>query len=364
MGELRADAVSPRPVTFVVPPSIDDPAGPSGGNGYDRHLVAALHALGRPIRVVPAPGRWPRPAAADRMRLAATLAAVPAGGVVLLDGLVACAAPDVLEAHSRRLRLVVLVHLPLADETGLPPEQARALAAAERRALRGARGVVATSRATADRLRVVGHRRVTTAVPGADRADVTEPSPSGGRLLCVASVIPRKGHDVLLDALSRIAEPPWSLAVVGPLDRAPEFVAGVRGRAARLGEQVTFAGALTGRALDARYGEADLLVLASQAEPYGMVVAEALARAVPVVATDVGGVPEALGRAPGGVRPGLLVPPADPDALAAALRRWLTEPALRAELRAAARARRAHLPGWRATAVAVAAALDAAERAA
>jgi glycosyltransferase involved in cell wall biosynthesis len=356
--------VSGNQVTLVVPRGIDDPAAPSGGNAYDRHLVAGLLTLGHRVRVVPVAGRWPHPAGADRLRLAATLAEVPAGGVVLLDGLVACAAPDVLEAHARRLRLVVLVHLPLADQTGLPPDRVRALAAGERRALRAARRVLATSRATADRLRAAGCQHVTTAVPGADRAGVAEPSPSGGRLLCVASVIPRKGHDVLFEALAQVADLPWSLTAVGPLDRAPEFVADVRRRAAPLGERVTFAGPLTGRALDARYADADLLVLPSRAEPYGMVVAEALARAVPVVAAGVGGVREALGRAPGGLQPGLLVPAADPDAFAAALRRWLTEPALRSQLRAAARARRSHLPGWRATAIAVATALDAAGRAA
>jgi glycosyltransferase involved in cell wall biosynthesis len=356
--------VSRRPVTVVVPPGLVDPAAPSGGNVYDRHVLAGLPGLDRPVRVVVAPGRWPRPAASDRLRLGAALAAVPAGNVVLLDGLVACAAPDVVEAHARRLRLVVLVHLPLADETGPPPARTRTLAAGERRALRAARGIVATSRATADRLRSAGHDRVTTALPGVERAAVTEPSPSGDRLVCVAAVTPRKGHDVLLDALALVPDLPWSLICVGPLDRAPGFAAEVRRRAARFGERVTFAGPLTGRALDARYADADLLVLPSRAEPYGMVVTEALARAVPVVASDVGGVPEALGHTAGGVRPGLLVPPADPGALASALRRWLTEPGLRASLRGAARVRRSDLPGWRATVRVIASALDAVERAA
>jgi glycosyltransferase involved in cell wall biosynthesis len=350
-------------VTVVLPPDVDDPAAPSGGNVYDRHLVAGLPALGRPVRVVAAPGRWPCPGGPDRVRLAAVLAAVPAGGVVLLDGIVACAAPDAIEAHARRLRLVVLVHLPLADETGPSSAQARALAAGERRALRAARRVVATSRATAHRLRAAGHDRVTTAVPGVERARIAEPSPCGGRLLCVASVTRRKGQDVLVDALARVVDLPWSLTCVGPLDRSPAFAAEVRERAARLGDRVTFPGALVGDALDARYADADLVVLPSRAEPYGMVVTEALARGVPVVAGDVGGVPEALGCAPGGVRPGLLVPPADPGALADALRRWLTEPALRGHLRAAALARRPELPGWRGTVRAVGTVLDAAERA-
>jgi glycosyltransferase involved in cell wall biosynthesis len=69
-----------------------------------------------------------------------------------------------------------------------------------------------------------------------------------------------------------------------------------------------------------------------------------------VIATDVGGVPEALGHAPGGERPGLLIPPDDPAALAAALRAWLTDPDLRDRLRAAARGRRETLPSWTETA--------------
>ncbi len=78
------------------------------------------------------------------------------------------------------------------------------------------------------------------------------------------------------------------------------------------------------------------------------------ARGIPVLATDVGGVPEALGRAPDGQLPGLLVAPEDPAALAGALRRWLTEPDTRRRLRRAALDRRAGLAGWAATAHTVA----------
>jgi glycosyltransferase involved in cell wall biosynthesis len=89
-----------------------------------------------------------------------------------------------------------------------------------------------------------------------------------------------------------------------------------------------------------------LLVLASHAETYGMVVSEALARGLPVVATEVGGVTEALGEAEDGTRPGLLVPPGDPAALGGALRAWLGDAELRAHLRRAARQRRTSLRRW------------------
>jgi glycosyltransferase involved in cell wall biosynthesis len=170
-------------------------------------------------------------------------------------------------------------------------------------------------------------------------------------------VTPRKGQDVLLSALARLDPLPWTLVLAGPQD--PGFTQGLRDVVDGHGwnGRVTFTGPLAGPALDAAYAGADLLVLPSHAEPYGMVVTEALARAVPVLASDVDGVPEALGAAPGGERPGLLVPPGDPAALAAALTGWLTDPAARDRLRRAAAARRGHLAGWPSTATALLTAL-------
>jgi glycosyltransferase involved in cell wall biosynthesis len=350
-------------VWFVLPPSVDDPAAPSGGNRYDLRVRDGLRAQGRQVRPVVAPGSWPLPSADDLAGLGRLLEALPAGAVVLLDGLVACAAPGVLAAQTARLRVVVLVHLPLADETGLDPGLARDLDAGEGQALRGAAVVVATSHATARR--ILGRHgldpaRLHVAPPGVDAAPPAAPSAGGARLLCVAALTPRKGHDTLVAALARISDLPWSCTCAGPLDRAPEHAAGVRRRAAALGDRVTFPGPVTGAALEALYAGADLLVLASRAEPYGMVVTEALARAVPVIVADVDGVGEALGVAPGGERPGLLVPPDDGAALAAALREWLTDGALRDRLRRAAARRRPQLRDWAATSADLAAALQAA----
>jgi glycosyltransferase involved in cell wall biosynthesis len=93
-----------------------------------------------------------------------------------------------------------------------------------------------------------------------------------------------------------------------------------------------------------------------------MVVTEALARGLPVVAAEVGGVPEALGHGADGTRPGLLVPPDDPAALRDALRAWLEEGDLRRRLRRAARERRASLSSWSTTASVVAEVLVGAAR--
>ncbi|MBI2242752.1 MAG: glycosyltransferase family 4 protein [Nocardioides sp.] len=286
-------------VHLVLPAGVDDPARPSGGNVYDRRVSDGLGATEH-----------------------TSTATVPDGSLTLVDGLLTT--PD-LVAEAHRLRLVVLVHLPLGPE-----------APWERDVLRAAAGVIATSRWT--------RARVLVAEPGTDPAPLAPGSVDGSALLCVGAVTPLKGYDVLEAALGRLDDLAWTCRGVGSLDVEPAY-------AAALGGAVRLTGPLTRSALEATYAEADLLVLASRAETYGMVVTEALARGLPVVATDVGGVREALGDG------GVLVPPEDPAALAGALRAWLTDPGHRAELRAAVLRRRATLTGWDRTTALVAEAL-------
>jgi glycosyltransferase involved in cell wall biosynthesis len=355
-----------RTVLVVLPGDVDDPGAPSGGNTYDRQVCRELTAAGWSVREVPVPGSWPRPGSAERTELAAVLAAVPDGGLVLLDGLVACGVPEIVVPETARLRVVVLVHLPLGDETGLTPQVAADLDARERRTLRAATAVVATSSSAADRL--IGHhgldaRRVHAAAPGVHAAPVAAATDGGTRLLCVAAVTPRKGQDVLVEALATLADLPWRCELVGALDRSPGYVDGLRRlvTARGLGDRVRLAGPRTGDDLESTYAAADLLVLASHAETYGMVVTEALARGIPVLATQANGVAEALGQAPDGGVPGLLVPPGDATALAGALRRWLVEPQFRRSLRASAQGRRTTLHGWAVTARSVADVLEQAD---
>jgi glycosyltransferase involved in cell wall biosynthesis len=337
-------------VHVVLPGDIDDPATPSGGNRYDRRVCAGLRAAGWAVSEHPVPGGWPDPGPGDRAVLATLLDALPDGATVLLDGLVASAVPEVLAPRAGRLRLVVLVHLPL--ET-----------AGEAEALAAARVVVTTSEWTRGRLLArypLPAHRVRVATPGVDPAPPAAGSAAGDRLLCVAALAPHKGHDVLVTALAAVAGLGWTCACVGPLTRDPGHVDRLRRRLAGTGlaGRVRLLGPRAGAGLEAAYAAADLLVLPSRGETYGMVVTEALARGVPVLASEVGGLPEALGHAPDGRRPGLLVPPDDPAALADALRRWLTDPELRSGLRAAARARRDTLTDWAVTSTRLAAALE------
>jgi len=332
-------------VHVVVPDGIDDPARPSGGNSYDRHLCRGLSSIGWSVHEHAVPGSWPRPDAASFAALDAIVQKIPDDAVVLLDGLVASTAPETLVPQARRLRLAVLVHMPLADH----PERAVLTAAA----------AVVTTSAWARRrlveLYALPADQVHVAEPGAAPADLATGTAAGDSLLCVAAVTLEKGHDVLLDALATMTDMSWRCVCVGRLDRDPAFVEELRRRP--LGDRVSFTGPRTGADLDRSYAAADLLVLASRAETYGMVVIEALARGLPVVATDVGGVTEALGQGEGGIRPGLLVPPGDPAALGAALRAWLGDAELRARLRRAARERRESLPAWSTTTASIAAVL-------
>lgn len=328
-------------VHVIVPPGIDDPARPSGGNSYDRRVCTSLEATGWDVRLLPVDGQWPRPDQRALTALDWVLAELPDDAVVLIDGLIASAAPTVLSRQTRRLRLVILLHMALGD-------------AAEGAALSTSRAVITTSEWL--RRRIIGLHslvpdQVRVATPGVDPAELAPGTADGGELLCVGAVAPHKGQDVLMAALSELAGVTWRCVCAGSLDIDRGFVERLRHQITDggIGDRVRLVGPLTGAGLAQAYAQADVLVLASESESYGMVVTEALACGLPVIAGTVGGVPEALGRTDAGRRPGLLLPPGDPAALREGLRRWLDDGELRASLRDAARERRAMLSGWDAT---------------
>lgn len=351
-----------RSVHVVVPGGVDDVAAVSGGNVYDRRVCRGLSDTGWAVHELAVAGAWPRPGTTARALLTHALSTVPDGALVLVDGLVGCGVPEVVAPQAHRLRFVMLVHLPLGDEVGLPPAPAAELAALERDALHVASAVVATSPWVARRLvsqHGLGADRVHVVTPGVDPAPLAPGTDSATRLLCVGSLTPTKGQDLLVEALAAVNDTAglqWSCELVGPLRRDPAHVAVVRSAIEHhgLGARVRLTGPRTGTQLAAAYAAADLLVLPSRAESYGMVVTEALACGIPVLAAAVDGVPETLGDDPDGrvqgmPLPGILVPPGDVAALAAALRRWFGEPALREGLRRCARERRGTLDDWEAT---------------
>jgi glycosyltransferase involved in cell wall biosynthesis len=296
-------------------------------------------------------GAWPEPDPAIVIDVEHELALIPDGQVTIVDGLLGTVAAEPLIRHASRLRLLVLVHMPGAP--GGPPGDV----------LRAARLVISTSDWTARTL-IEAHDllidRVLVAPPGAATAELVTGTVTGGSLLCVAAVTQSKGHDVLFAALAGLRDRAWTCVCVGAVDREPAFVDRQRNALVNGGiaDRVRFAGPLAGADLERAYAEADLLVLPTRLESYGLVVVEALARGLPVIATSVGGVCEALGRGVDGRRPGILVEAGDARAFREAVAHWLDSPELRADLRAAAQSRRTVLRGWDQTVSPIAAAVN------
>lgn len=323
-----------------------DLATPTGGYAYDRRIVAGLRALGWRVEVIGLDSSFPAPRAAALRDARTRLAAIPDGGLALIDGLALGAMPQLAAAEACRLRLVALVHHPLALETGRAPEQAAALRASEAAALAAVRRVIVTSPATARDLEGFGVApdRVTVVAPGTDPAPLAAGSGGGPTaLLCVAAMVPRKGHRLLVEALAELTHLDWRLTCVGSLARDPATTDDLRRRVAELGldQRVRLAGAVDDAALAAAYAAADLFVLPSLHEGYGMAFAEALARGLPVIGCRTGAVPDTVPE-----NAGLLVAAGSVPALRDALERLLTQPDLRARLRAGARRARSELPDW------------------
>ena len=338
----------------------------TGGYIYDARIVDGLRRRGWRVTVHELEGRFPDGDAAARASLGGLLQRLPDRARVVLDGLAMGGLPAPVRAAAGRLRIVALAHLLLADETGLDAAQRARHAASERAALAACDGIVATSGYTAARVAGLGVAAAAIRVvpPGTDPA----PPASGAgpedppRILCAATLTPRKGQDVLVRALAELADLAWSCVCAGSLTRAPAFAQAVRRQVgeAGLAARVTFPGECGAAEMEALYDASTLFVLPSHFEGYGMVLTEALARGLPVVSTTGGAIPHT-------VPPdaGILVPPGDAAALAAALRPLLADgdgpaaaPAARRErLAAAARRHAAGLPDWEAASEAFAAAV-------
>jgi glycosyltransferase involved in cell wall biosynthesis len=338
-------------VHVVVPEGFDNPGQPSGGNIYDRRVCAGLAEAGWEVLVATVAAAWPAPDSAARAELASIVSAIPDGEIALIDGLIAAPTAAQLLPHASRLRMTVLLHMPLA--TALDTCHDASAQRSERDVLRAATGVVVTSEWTRQQVLTryeIPACRVRVARPGVDRV-AARPRPVRGHLMCVGTLSRHKGQDLLVEALAELADLDWHCVLAGPLDRDPDFVDHLHTRITRLGygPRVRLAGVLTGAELSHAYTTADLLVAPSRSETYGMAVTEALAHGLPVIAAAVGGLPEALGYTTDDNRPGQLIPSGDPAALAAAIGDWLGDERHRHRLRAAARKRRSNLPSWEQT---------------
>ena len=331
------------PAVLVAPGPVDSR---TGGYIYDRRLVEGLRRLGRQVDVLELDPSFPRPTPTALEHASRTLAAVPTGTITIVDTLALGPLAAIIMREASRLPVVALVHLPLAATFGLERDDAARFEHGERRALAVAALVIVTGRAALPLITRYGvdASRVVVVEPGTDPAPLARGSrPGPVELLTVATLTPGKGHEMLLEALAALGDSAWRLTCAGSLTRDPATAARVRSTAARLrlDNRVTFAGDLDQRGLAACYDRADVAVLATWQETYGMAVAEALAHGLPVVATMTGAIPDLVGD-----DAGLLVPVGDTTALTAALAGVLGDSGLRARLAEGARRRRDRLPTW------------------
>jgi len=349
--------VTPDGLHVVVPGPLDQL---TGGYVYDARMVAGLRELGWRVQVHSLAGRFPEPDETARDAMNATLGSLPDGSRVLIDGLAMGGLPDPVEAHADRLRILSLVHHPLAEETGLSDAERLSFSDRERRALRSCVGVLVSSDFTARVLDLYGvaASRIKAVLPGTEPAPPAE-GPRPGEppvLLCVASVTPRKGHDVLVHALERVSDLTWKCVCAGGLDRDPEYARSVLRSVAEAGlaGRVEFIGERDAEGLAHLYHGASVFALASHYEGYGMALGEALAHGLPVVSTTGGAIPFTVP-----ADAGILVSPGDAAGFAEALRTLLSpHTTLRARLASGARRHAEALPTWRESAEAFAAAIE------
>ncbi|WP_424933548.1 glycosyltransferase family 4 protein [Amaricoccus macauensis] len=331
----------------------------TGGYGYDREIIGGLRALGHPVEILHWPGDFPQPGLDTLEIVHDSLRALPDGSDVLIDGLAFSAMPGVVAAEACRLNLTALVHHPLCLENGLSVSDAARLERAEHAALPHARRIIVTSPETAREVATrfsVPPERITVVLPGCSPRKRATPS-SPPLILSVGSLIERKGHDTLIDALAQLTDLDWDARIVGNESADPPLASALRQRARDRGiaNRLTFAGMVENA--ESEMMKAAIFALASRYEGYGMAFAEALAHGLPIVGCRTGAVQEVVP-----ANAGRLVPPDDPRAFADALRELLEDPVLRANVSENAWRAGQDLPGWPVAAQQVAGCLAEARR--
>src|SRR6056297_3999379 len=338
----------PSPAAFAVP---GDLSSPTGGYRYDSRLLAALRDTGRDVAHIRLPDGFPHPSDAQMAEACDLLAQVSADRVLIVDGLAFGALPT--DALTRiDAPIVALVHHPLAHESGLPTPEAERLRALETANLARSAHILVPSPHIKDVLLAdyaIDAHHITVIRPG--RPDLSPqglptpvpPDPHAPPLiLSVGLLHPRKGHDILIDALAQITDLPWRAVIVGAPwapGHAETLTRQING--ADLAGRVHLAGRIDRASLDRHYHEAYVFALATRYEGYGIVFDEALIHGLPIVSTTADAVP---GTVPQDA--GTLVAPEDASAFATALRHLLRDKTRHAAQSAAARQAAAALPGW------------------
>ncbi|MEJ8476530.1 glycosyltransferase family 4 protein [Roseibium algae] len=328
----------------------------TGGYGYDRRIIAGLVAKGWVVDLLELGDGYPFPSAETKATAHRALEQLAPGTCVVVDGLAFGVLPDIAHALSDRLKFIALVHHPLCKENGIKAGVASKMETSERAALSQAARVIVTSSATGRQVQDlfgITDDRLHVVLPGTDVRSSqhvgqidkgSQSRPSGPvQLLSVGSVAYRKGYDLLFDAIADLSNFDWHLNVVGDHTRDPECYRQLleQLRKLELAERVTFHGTVDDARISDFYQAADIFVLASRYEGYGMAYTEALAYGLPVIGSGAGAVQETLSG--GGA---LYCGVEDVNALRDALRRTLTDLEFRISLGAEAAEASRKLPSW------------------
>lgn len=335
-----------KSVAFAVPGDLETP---TGGYAYDRRIIQELQHLRWTVEIIALGDGFPRPSKETMASAQARLAAVAKGRPIVIDGLAFGVMPDVAAQLRKCNPLIAMVHHPLALETGLRQSEADALHVSEQAALTAATRIVTSSATTARGLvadYAVSADRIAVVPPGSDQvqhAVQVRGVANTVRLLAIGSIVPRKGYDILVAALALLADLAWHLTIAGDRSRDADTASRLDADIARhkLGDRVTVLGAISPDEVAALYSGADVFVLASRFEGYGMVYAEAMTHGLPVVGTNAGAIPEVVPASAG-----ILVPPDDIAALAIALRRLIVSADERHRFAEGALAAATRLPSW------------------
>ena len=332
-------------VLFAIP---GDLTTMTGGYAYDRKIIALLPHFGIEVETRRLAESFPFPNDNELHQAVSCIAKDRNGAIVMIDGLAFGAMPEAI-VKAIGAPIVGLVHHPLAYESGLSETLQKTLHNSEQQALALADRVIATSRTTAKALEAdfnVLSQKILVAEPGTERAPRASGSGApNGRfdLLAVGAVVPRKAYDVLINALSEIADLNWHLRIVGAMDRAPDTMADLRAQIMRLHleQRIEWIGECPPEQLEPLYQKADVFIMASHYEGFGMALTEAMAHGLPIISTTGGAAAETIEDSAA-----LKIPPGDAKAMARALRQLILDPSQRLKLSDAAWAAAQRLTQW------------------
>ena len=331
-------------ILFIIPGDINLP---TGGYRYDRKILEQWSSIGLDTQLVSLEGNFPNLETTQIANFTQRADDLPLADVAVIDGLAGGVLPDFVKALSERMPVVALVHHPLFLENGLSQNQVEKLKASEAAGLGWASAIVTTSHETAKTVSSFfgfPPNKIHSVLPGVVRGKISKGSETETvNLLCVASIIERKGHRFLLDALKGLRELNWHLDCIGMTSSDPELYSDLMQSvdSSDMGDQISFHGSVTEIQIENAYERADIFVLPSLYEGYGMAYAEAIVRGIPVIGTTAGAIPDTVPKSCG-----ILVAPQNTSALETALRQMITDNELRHQYRKAALDAEPTFPTW------------------